>query len=32
VSNDAYDLARYAADGLRRHTTTETFDVALVMG
>jgi purine-nucleoside phosphorylase len=32
VSNDAYDLARWAADGLRRHTTTETFDIALVMG
>jgi purine-nucleoside phosphorylase len=32
VSNDAYDLAHWAADGLRRHTTTETFDVALVMG
>ncbi|HZE32813.1 MAG TPA: purine-nucleoside phosphorylase [Actinoallomurus sp.] len=32
MSNDAYDLARWAADGLRRHTTTESFDVALVMG
>jgi purine-nucleoside phosphorylase len=32
VSNDAYDLAHWAADGLRRHTTTESFDIALVMG
>jgi purine-nucleoside phosphorylase len=32
VSNDAYDLARWAADGLRRHVSVDSFDVALVMG
>ncbi|GLY89272.1 purine-nucleoside phosphorylase [Actinoallomurus iriomotensis] len=32
MSNDAYDLARWAADGLRRHVSADAFDVALVMG
>jgi purine-nucleoside phosphorylase len=32
VSNDAYDLARTAADLLRKRAGTDSFDVALVMG
>jgi purine-nucleoside phosphorylase len=32
VSNDAYDLARSAADGLRERASADSFDVALVMG
>jgi purine-nucleoside phosphorylase len=32
VSNDAFALARAAADQLRARTTFESFDVALVMG
>jgi purine-nucleoside phosphorylase len=32
VSNDAYDLARSAADELRRRAAIDSFDVALVMG
>lgn len=32
MSNDAYDLARSAADELRRHASADSFDVALVMG
>jgi purine-nucleoside phosphorylase len=32
VSNDAFDLARAAADELRARTSIDSFDVALVMG
>jgi purine-nucleoside phosphorylase len=32
VSNDAYELARAAADALRARTESDSFDVALVMG
>jgi purine-nucleoside phosphorylase len=32
VSNDAYDLARSAADVLRERAAADSFDVALVMG
>jgi purine-nucleoside phosphorylase len=32
VSNDAYDLARAAADVLRERAAADSFDVALVMG
>ncbi|MFB4297916.1 purine-nucleoside phosphorylase [Actinomadura sp. NTSP31] len=32
MSNDAFDLARAAADELRQRTSIESFDVALVMG
>jgi len=32
MSNDAYDLARSAADALRKRASADSFDVALVMG
>lgn len=32
MSNDAYDLARSAADVLKKRAATDSFDVALVMG
>jgi purine-nucleoside phosphorylase len=32
VSKDAYDLARTAADALRKRAAADSFDVALVMG